>query len=133
MGLLDQIGGAVAGATGSGGVKAILLQQLLAMLSKPGAMAKLTSAFQSAGLGSILQSWIGSGQNLPISADQVKSVLGGGMLTDLASKAGVGESEAASSLSTLLPEVVDKVSPGGALPSTADLGGMLGSLGKLLG
>ena len=39
--------------------------------SKPGALTDLTSKFQSAGLGNILQSWIGTGQNLPISADQV--------------------------------------------------------------
>jgi hypothetical protein len=68
------------------------------MLSKPGALADLTRKFQSAGLGNILQSWIGTGQNLPISADQVRKVLGAGAVTDLAKKAGIGEPETSSAL-----------------------------------
>ena len=79
MGALDQLGGALGGALGQGknaGVSAVLLQQLIAMLSKPGALANLTSAFQGAGLGNVLHSWVGTGQNLPISADQVTKVLG---------------------------------------------------------
>ena len=50
MGLLDQVGGALGGAlsgAGGGGTKAVLLQQLVAMLSKPGALQNLTGAFQN--------------------------------------------------------------------------------------
>ena len=136
MGVLDQFGGAVGSVLGQGknaGVSAVLLQQLIAMLSKPGALANLTNAFQSAGLGNILQSWIGTGQNLPISADQVGKVLGSGTIADLAKKAGIGESETTSALAGLLPQVIDKVSPGGNVPAQNDLGGALASLGKLFG
>ena len=136
MGVLDQFGGAVGSVLGQGkgaGVSAVLLQQLVAMLSKPGALAELTSKFQSAGLGNILQSWIGTGQNLPISADQVQKVLGAGTIADLAKKAGIGESQTTSALAGLLPQVIDKISPGGAVPGANDLGGALASLGKLLG
>jgi uncharacterized protein YidB (DUF937 family) len=136
MGVLDQFGGAVGSVLGQGknaGVSAVLLQQLIAMLSKPGALANLTNAFQNAGLGNILQSWIGTGQNLPISADQVGKVLGSGTVADLAKKAGIGESETTSALASLLPQVIDKVSPGGNVPAQNDLGGALASLGKLLG
>ena len=136
MGVLDQFGGAVGSVLGQGkgaGVSAVLLQQLIAMLSKPGALSDLTSKFQSAGLGNILQSWIGSGQNLPISADQVSKVLGAGTVADLAKKAGIGEGETTSALASLLPQVIDKVSPGGKVPAANDLGGALASLGKLLG
>lgn len=136
MGLLDQIGGAVGGMLGQGkgaGVNAVLLQQLISMLSKPGALSNLTSAFQGAGLGNILQSWVGTGQNLPISADQVSKVLGSGTVADLAKKAGIGESETTGALASLLPQVIDKVTPGGSVPSQNDLGGALASLGKLLG
>jgi uncharacterized protein YidB (DUF937 family) len=103
------------------------------MLSKPGALASLTNAFQSAGLGNILQSWIGTGQNLPISADQIRKVLGSGTIADLAKKAGIGESETTSALAGLLPQVIDKVTPGGNVPAQNDLGGALAALGKLLG
>lgn len=136
MGLLDQLGGAVGGMLGQGkggGVNALLLQQLIAMLSKPGALGNLTSAFQGAGLGNVLQSWLGSGQNLPISADQVKQVLGSGAVASLAKSVGIGESDASSALAGLLPQVIDKLSPGGDLPAGGDLGGALASLGKLLG
>jgi uncharacterized protein YidB (DUF937 family) len=137
MGILDQLGGAVGGVLGQGskggGVAAALLPQLVAMLSKPGALANLTNAFQSAGLGNILQSWIGTGQNLPISADQVTKVLGAGTIGDLAKKAGVGEAETSSALASLLPQVVDKISPGGNVPAPNDLSGALSSLGKLFG
>ena len=136
MSMLDNLGGAIGSVMGQGknaGVSAVLLQQLIAMLSKPGALANLTNSFQSAGLGNILQSWIGTGQNLPISADQIGKVLGSGTVADLAKKAGIGESETTSALASLLPQVIDKVSPGGNVPAQNDLGGALASLGKLLG
>lgn len=136
MGLLDQLGSAVGGALGQGkggGVNAVLLQQLIAMLSKPGAVGNLVSAFQGAGLGNVVQSWLGTGQNLPISADQVQKVLGSGTVADLAKKAGIGESDASSALAGLLPQVIDKLSPSGNLPAQGDLGGALASLGKLFG
>jgi uncharacterized protein YidB (DUF937 family) len=136
MGVLDQFGGAVGSVLGQGkgaGVGAVLLQQLVAMLSKPGALADLTSKFQSAGLGNILQSWIGTGQNLPISADQLREVLGAGTVADLAKQASIGESETTGALASLLPQVIDKISPGGKVPGANDLGGALASLGKLFG
>ncbi len=132
MGLLDQVTGALAGAKG-GGANAMLMQQLISMMSKPGALSSLMAAFQKQGLDSVVQSWIGTGQNLPISADQVQKVFGNDMLGQLASKAGMQTPEAASALSGLLPQVVDKLSPGGKMPSANDLGGLLSSVGKLLG
>lgn len=136
MGLLDQIGGAVGGVLGQGGkggANAVLLQQLVAMLSKPGALGNLTSAFQGAGLGNVLQSWLGNGQNLPISGDQVKQVLGSGTIADMAKSAGMGESDTSNALAGLLPQVIDKLSPDGNMPSQGELGGKLASLGKLFG
>lgn len=132
MGILDQVTGALGGA-GKGGVQAILLQQLISMLSQPGALGKLTSAFQQHGLGNILESWLGTGSNLPISPAQVQQVLGANALGDIAKKAGVAAPEAASLVSSLLPQVIDKISPGGKAPAAGDLGGLLSSVGKLLG
>jgi uncharacterized protein YidB (DUF937 family) len=136
MGVLDQLGSAVGSVLGQGkgaGVSAVLLQQLIAMLSKPGALSELTSKFQSAGLGNILQSWISTGQNLPISGDQIRQVLGAGTVADLAKKAGIGESDTTGALASLLPQVIDKLSPGGKVPAANDFGAALASLGKLLG
>ena len=133
MGLLDQIGGVLGQGGKGGGINAMLMQQVVAMLSKPGALGNLTKAFQGAGLSNVLQSWLGSGQNLPISGDQVRQVLGSGTVAELAKSAGIGESDASNALAGLLPQVIDKLSPGGNLPSEGDLGGALSSLGKLFG
>ena len=132
MGILDQVVGALATGKG-GGTNAVLLQQLIGMLSKPGALEGLMSGFQKAGLGPIVQSWVGSGQNLPISAAQIEQVLGNAKLGELAAKAGVNAPDAATALSKMLPQVVDKLSPSGSLPDAKDLSSLLGSVGKLLG
>lgn len=136
MGIMDQVGGALGGVLGQGGkagANAALLQQVVSMLSKPGALNDLIGAFQKQGLGNVVQSWIGTGENLPISGDQLQKVLGPGVLAGLASKAGMGEADAAGKLSGLLPQVIDKLSPGGKTPASNDLGGMLSSVSKLLG
>lgn len=136
MGLLDQVVGAALGggaAAKGGGLNAVLLQQLVGMLSKPGALDQLMAAFQQQGLGNVLQSWLGTGPNLPISPSQVQQVFGDGALSALAKGAGIGVPETANVLSGLLPQVVDKISPGGKAPSANDLGGLLASVGKLLG
>jgi hypothetical protein len=62
-----------------------------------------------------------------------KKVLGAGTIGELAKKAGIGESETTGALASLLPQVIDKISPGGKVPAGNDLGGALASLGKLLG
>lgn len=132
MGFLDQVVGAVAGG-GKGTLQSMLLQQLIAMLSQPGALAKLTSAFQQHGLGSILQSWLGTGTNLPISPAQLTQVLGASTVNEMAGKAGMAAPEAASTLATLLPQVIDKISPSGQAPAAGELSGLLGAVGKLFG
>lgn len=132
MGILDQVVGAVGGA-GKGGIQALLLQQLIAMLSQPGALAKLTSAFQQHGLANVLQSWLGTGTNLPISPAQVQQVLGGSTVSDMASKVGIAAPEAASTIASLLPQVIDKISPNGQAPAANELGGLLSTVGKLFG
>jgi uncharacterized protein YidB (DUF937 family) len=141
MGILDQVGGALGnlggnlgGSLGGGanaGVSAILLQQVIAYLSKPGALDGVMASFQQHGLGNILQSWLGTGQNLPISGDQVKQVLGSGTIESMAQKAGVAMPDAANLLAGLLPQVIDKVSPGGSAPAGGELGGLLASVGKM--
>jgi len=109
------------------------LQQVVGMLSQPGALNNLTAAFHQQGLGNVMQSWIGTGQNLPISASQLQQVLGSGTVNDIAQKAGISGPEAAAALSGLLPHVVDKVTPSGAAPASHDeMGALLASVGKFL-
>lgn len=123
MGLLDQVVGALGGAQGSGhgGGQAELINAVIGMLgsgsgSQGGGLGELVARFQQGGLGDVVSSWISTGQNLPISAEQLQSVLGGGALQDIAAKLGVSPEQASGSLADLLPQVVDKLTPNGQVP-----------------
>ena len=96
-----------------------MMQMLSGLLSHPelGGISGLVSAFQKNGLGDVVASWISNNTNLPISAEQVQSVLGQGPLQDLASKMGLSSGDVASTLSENLPGLVDQLTPDGQLPS----------------
>lgn len=153
MGLLDSVLGAInknqttgdgaAAAGGLGGLLAMaasnpqLVQAITGMLGNDGqhgGLSGLVEKFQQAGLGEVVGSWIGTGQNQAISGDQLTSVLGSGPLAGLAEKLGMSPEDAASQISTVLPGLVDKLTPNGELPQggvvTGDLMGMLGGLLK---
>lgn len=133
MGLFDSVVGAAMGQLQQHGGLASVLGGLLANDGSHGGLAGLSEKFNEAGLGNVLHSWIGSGQNLPISADQLQSVLGSDTVRQIASKLGVDPDQAAQQLAALLPGLVDKLTPSGAAPqgglgNSSDLFGMLGGL-----
>lgn len=123
MGLLDSVMGALGGAGGNGGNNAMLdvVMQMLSNKGQSGELAGLVQAFQQQGLGEQMNSWISTGQNLPISPEQIKAVLGGGQLSQIAGQLGMNESQAAGGLADLLPQVIDKLTPNGQLPQGDDL------------
>ena len=132
MGLLDSIlGSALGGQGGGGGGNAALLQAVVAMLgndSAQGGLGGLVSKFQQGGLGDVVASWISSGQNLPVSADQLRSALGDDTIGQLARQTGGSQGDILGQLTQLLPEVVDKLTPQGQVPQ-----GGLGNITDLLG
>lgn len=115
MGLLDSVVGALAGGQ-SGGNNGLMGAVMQLINSQPGGLGGLVQSFQQGGLGEIVNSWVSTGQNLPISAEQLQSVLGGGRLQDIATQLGVSPEQAAGSLADLLPQVVDKLTPNGRIP-----------------
>ena len=120
MGLMDQLGQAVGGAMGGQSAQNPLLQALTGLLgqnSGGGGLAGIVQAFQKNGLGDIVNSWVSTGQNLPITPDQIKQGLGSDFLSQLAGKAGVSPDAASTQLSSLLPGVIDKVTPNGKIES----------------
>ncbi|MFM9879865.1 MAG: YidB family protein [Burkholderiaceae bacterium] len=134
MGLLDSVLGAVMGGAQEHGGLASALEGLLSNDGGHGGLPGLVDKFNQAGLGNVVQSWIGSGANLPISAEQLQGVLGSDTLRGLATQLGVDPAQASQTLSQLLPGLVDQLTPGGAAP-TGGLGGgadVLGMLGGLL-
>jgi uncharacterized protein YidB (DUF937 family) len=78
--------------------------------------------FQEKGLGGIVGSWIGTGQNLPISADQLNSVLHCDALNQVASKFGIDPNMLQSAMTQILPHVVDQMTPNGQIASAAGAG-----------
>jgi uncharacterized protein YidB (DUF937 family) len=131
MGLLDMAEGMLGGNqnTGSGNLIGTVLQ---ALNSQPGGLDGIIQSFRQGGLGEVVNSWIGTGANAPVSADQVQSVLGSGVLGDLAAKLGVSPEAAGSHLSELLPGIVDDLTPNGEIPQGGLAGAGLSILQALL-
>jgi len=88
----------------------------------------LVEAFQAKGLGDVVASWIGTGQNLPVSAEQIQSVLGSGLVQQLAARVGLPAEAASALLAQILPQAVDRLTPEGTVPA----GGLLGQVPGLL-
>ena len=150
MGLFDSVLGSVlGGGSAQGGLGGLLGS----VLSNPQAQSGLTSAlgsilgddgshgglgglvqkFNEAGLGEHVASWIGSGQNLPISADQISQVLGSDAVAGIAAKLGIDPQTASGVLSSVLPGVINHLTPNGQAPAaglgnSSDLMGLLGGL-----
>lgn len=145
MGLLDTVIGALGQGQGGSG-QGNLLNMVIAMLGPGdganggiggiggiGGLAGLVEKFHQGGLGEVANSWVGTGQNLPVSPDQLGGVLGNDTISAMASKLGMNQGDLLGQLSHMLPQVVDKLTPNGQLPQAGsgglgDLAGMLGGL-----
>jgi uncharacterized protein YidB (DUF937 family) len=130
---LGNILGAVLGGgqQGGGGLNAQLINAAIGMLGNDGGhggLGGLASKFQQAGLGDAMGSWVGSGDNHAVSADQVTSALGNDTISDLASKLGMSHGDAAGQLSQILPGLINHLTPNGQAPE-----GGLGNAGDLMG
>ncbi|MEY4748782.1 MAG: hypothetical protein RIQ60_996 [Pseudomonadota bacterium] len=135
MGLFDSIAsqaaGALLGQPGSaeaGTAPAGMMDVVLGLLGSSGAaaggsagglaggLAGLVSAFGQQGLGHLVESWIGTGHNLPVAPDQLMSVLGNEQVQGIARQLGLPVDGALQALAQVLPQAVDGLTPGGQLP-----------------
>lgn len=128
MGLFDSIAGQVAGALGgnSEGQQPGMMQAVMGLINQNGGLQGLIGTFQEKGLGEVVSSWVGTGQNLPISGEQLASVLGNEQVQALAQKMGISPEALSGQLSNVLPQVVDQATPGGTLPEDGGLGALTG-------
>ncbi len=140
MGVLDTILGAVTGQAANnaapGSTDNNLLESVIGLISDPqsGGLMGLVEKISASGLGEHVASWVGTGQNMAITGDQIQSVLGSSFVQDLASKMGINTADVASSLAHLLPQVVDKLTPDGQVSGDNNLLQMgLTGLSSLLG
>ena len=138
MAIFDSIISEVAGKFGLGDKAGPLLGALLSTItsSEGGGITGFISKFTGAGMGDLVNSWISSGDNQPISENQLSSVLGNETINDIASKVNIPSSTASSALAFMLPNVVDKLTPDGIVPTSLPdtimnyIGGLTGMLGK---
>lgn len=114
MSLMDDVKNKVTGG-GEGGSSPV--GAVLGLLSSyPGGVSGLLQAFHEKGLGGVASSWVGTGSNQAISAEQIQSVLGNEHVKQFAAKAGIDPEQASGKLAEYLPQVVDKLTPNGEVP-----------------
>jgi uncharacterized protein YidB (DUF937 family) len=96
-----------------------LASSIMQMINnQPGGISGLLQQFHDKGLGTLVTSWVSTGQNLPISAEQIQHVLGSEQVKELAAKAGISPDAAGSHLAQLLPMLIDKLTPNGQVPQS---------------
>jgi uncharacterized protein YidB (DUF937 family) len=135
LGGLAGLGGGLGGIVGALASNPQLMQILMSLLSGQGragapsgsagglgGLGGLIAQFQQAGLGDVLSSWIGTGQNQPVTGQQLTNVFGHDQLSQLGAQVGMDGSGLASELSKILPGLIDQMTPQGQVPQAAESG-----------
>ena len=115
---------------------------LSGLLSQAGGLSGLMGKFDQAGLKDTFSSWVSTGENKPIQPDQLQQILGSEVVAGLAGKIGLDAKTVLPLLSQFLPQIIDKLTPNGALEDSPPSGDelqkvvasvMKGGLGGLFG
>jgi uncharacterized protein YidB (DUF937 family) len=107
MGLLDGIIGGVVGAE--------VASLVNGLIEKHGGVQGIVTQLEQQGLGGTVQSWVGTGANLPISAQQLHAAFGSDTIQSLAARLGVNPQQLAEKLAQALPQAIDKLTPNGVV------------------
>src|SRR4051794_1391847 len=120
MGLLDQLAGQVIGSLGAQKQDPVSQSDLLAgvmnLINNAGGLQGILQQLQSSGIADQVASWIGTGENAPVSGNQIAEALGTDSVTQIAQHAGIAPEHAAAGLAQLLPQIIDQLTPGGQVP-----------------
>ncbi|HTQ02037.1 MAG TPA: YidB family protein [Casimicrobiaceae bacterium] len=110
--------GSLPGAQGAG--SNAVITAVLQLLEQNGGISGILAKMQQAGYGAQAQSWIGTGQNQPISPDVLSQIFGQGQLSQIAQQLGLSHQDAAGTVAQALPQVVDHMTPDGSIPADHD-------------
>ena len=110
MGMFDGLLGGIVGGTMASLVNNILEQH--------GGIQGVVNEFEQKGLGDTVRSWVSTGPNQPISPDQMQRALGPDLLQQLSQKSGIPVPDLTRQLAEILPQAVDKMTPGGTIPKS---------------
>jgi uncharacterized protein YidB (DUF937 family) len=122
MGILDSLesSGVLGGVLGQ--LEATVVPAVLSEVlggGGQGGLSAIVAKLQQAGFGDQVKSWIGTGANLPITAEQLQQVLGSDTVKQLAARFNIPVDQITQILAQQLPKAVDHASPDGKLPHTA--------------
>jgi uncharacterized protein YidB (DUF937 family) len=118
----DPLGSVLGGLGGGNRAQSgnLLLQVALLLLQQNGGLEGVLGRFRQGGLGQQADSWVSTGQNMNISADQLQQVFGSSTMNDLASQLGMPQEQAGSTMAHLLPELINQLTPQGQIPQNGD-------------
>ena len=116
MGLLDNLENAATGKVLGGNSNPLVAGILQMIQNQPGGLQGLVQSFHEKGLGGLMNSWVSTGPNPPMTTDQVHQTLGGDKVKELAAAAGISPDIASSAIAQLLPGIVDSLTPNGQVP-----------------
>jgi uncharacterized protein YidB (DUF937 family) len=120
MGLLD---GLVGNALGSllggqpGGNQNPLVGAALQLIQQQGGLPALLGKLQQGGLGTQVASWVSTGENAPVSGQQLGQALGADALNQIGGQLGLDPSAVGQGLSQLLPDLINQMTPNGQVPA----------------
>ena len=114
MGFFDGLISGMNGTATQG--QSALLQVALQLVQQNGGLPGIISKLQHGGLADHVGSWIGTGQNMPISGGQLQEVLGSGAIGEIAQQLGMSHGDTSSGLAQVLPQIIDKLTPNGQVP-----------------
>src|SRR5512136_2480575 len=111
MGIFDEVAKGVLGKVlGGGSSQNPLMNIVLGLITNPqtGGLQGLIQTFKEKGLGDAVSSWVSTGENQPVSGDQIQHALGGNLIQQIAEQLGSSKSEVSGGLSSLLPQIIDQ-------------------------
>jgi uncharacterized protein YidB (DUF937 family) len=112
-GLAGSMGGSVAGGAGGAQPGGNLLVSILGLVQQQGGLEGLVGMLRQNGLGEHVDSWVGTGANKAVGAQQLVNALGGAQVAQITASLGIDQNQASTQLAKLLPEVVNRLTPGG--------------------
>jgi uncharacterized protein YidB (DUF937 family) len=128
MGILDDITTKLGGKQGQEGG----LASLQKLFSSSGGLQGMTSKLVNHGQGKQVQSWVGTGDNQPVSGQQIQQVVDPNQLHAVAQQAGMSDEEASEHVAKAMPEMVNQVTPQGQIPPQDPFSKGVGTLKKML-
>ena len=129
MGLFDSVAGAVLGKLG--GQQGNMAQMAMEMFNNNGGLSGIVDKFKEGGLSEQVASWVGTGENIAVSPEQISSVMGEGAIADMAAKFGLSPEVLSAQIAQYLPTVVDKSTPNGEVNAESSGGLLSNVLGML--